>query len=31
MRAQPVDGQNREREQYPLAQVGNPENIEKLL
>ena len=31
VRAQPVNGQDAEREQNPLAQVGNPEDIEKLL
>jgi hypothetical protein len=31
MRAQAVNSQNAEREQNPPAQVGNPEDIEKLL
>jgi hypothetical protein len=29
--AKTVDGQNAEHEEHPLAQVGNPEDIEKLL
>ena len=28
--AQAVDGQNAEHEEHPLAQIGNPEDIEKL-
>jgi len=31
VRAQPIDGEDEEGEQNPLAQVGNPEDIEKLL
>ena len=31
VRAQAVDGQNAECKENPLAQVGNPEDIEKLL
>ncbi len=30
-RAQPVDGQNAQGEEHPLAQIGNPEDIEKFL
>ena len=30
-RAQTVDGQDAEHEEHPLAQVGNPEDIKKLL
>jgi hypothetical protein len=31
MRAETVNSQNGQGEQYPLAQVGDPENIEELL
>jgi hypothetical protein len=31
MRTQPVNGQNAQHEQHPLAQVRNPEDIKKLL
>jgi hypothetical protein len=31
VRTQPIDGEDEEGEQNPLAQVGNPEDIEKLL
>jgi len=30
-RAQTIDSQNAEHEEHPLTQVGNPENIKKLL
>jgi hypothetical protein len=30
-RAQPVNSQNAQHEEHSLAQIGNPEDIEKIL